>query len=204
MLTKENILFSKPLLGRAKATDILEPVKQFQAEQWKQTQCSMHRPCTSNFHLWPVEASPSSQLVVFHMSWSDSNHFAHNAGGSLAGCRCRVLRSREVSQCLVERFQQGVGQKTFFSTAKKCVTSRSWVFKLLPPQKHHCETVQQGGVNFQTYLKNTAGDGTLLSHKQERSAAIWHNTRTAKKIMPREGNPAQKVTYYMIPFTWNI
>ena len=98
---------------------------------------------------------------------------------------------------LLKAFSKVWGKRHFSLPQRSVPTSQSWVFKLLPPQKHHCETVQQGGVTFQTYLKNTAGDGTLLSHKQERSADIRHNTRTAKRIMPREGNPAQKVTYYI-------
>lgn len=122
MLTKGKILFSKPLLGTMEATDIWEPAMQFEDEQWKQTQRALCRLHTWDFYLGPAEAPPSPWLTVFHRVWSDSNHSAHNADGSLAGCHRQVLRTRELSQHLVKKFQMFYlwGQNTvLFSTMEK-------------------------------------------------------------------------------------
>lgn len=63
MLTKETILFSKPLLERAKAVDVLEVVKQIYAEKRKET-CSVL--CTDCICDRQKSLHQSPQLMVFY------------------------------------------------------------------------------------------------------------------------------------------
>lgn len=82
--------------------------------------CADCTPGVSTWDQW--RPPPSPQLMVFHRVWSDSNHSAHSADGSLAGCHCQVLRTREPSQHLAKKFQMFYlwGQNTIlFSTMEK-------------------------------------------------------------------------------------
>lgn len=129
MLTKGKILFSKPLLGTMEATDIWELAMQFEDEQRKQTQRTLCRLYTWDSYLGPWRVPPSPQRVAFHRAWSDSNHSAHSADGSLAGCHRRVLRTRELSQRLVKRFQMFYlwGQNTILLSTMEKYANINWV-----------------------------------------------------------------------------
>ena len=122
MLTKGNTLFSKPLWEKWRLLIF---------ENWR---CSLKMSNEANSvcsaqTVGERRPHPPPQLMVSRRAWSDSGHAAHDADGSLAGCHCQVLRTRELRQSLIKRFQMFYlwGQNTILLSTMEKYANINWV-----------------------------------------------------------------------------